>query len=138
MTRIVVYRHSSQILRNKIQIQHNRIKNPNWQEAISWLFISVAEDLNTGRPRDQIEQDPRAGLEPGTARLRVRRADYSLTTLPLLMFMWPIFRLKTAPRNCRGQLQGPFLRTMSKALNNEIVRSRLDGNPRSVQRHIPI
>ena len=27
------------------------IKNPNWQEATSWLFTSVAEDLNSGRPR---------------------------------------------------------------------------------------
>ena len=34
-----------------IQIQHNRIKNSNWQEAPSWLSISVAEDFNTGRPR---------------------------------------------------------------------------------------
>ena len=116
------YRHSSQILRNKIQIQHNRIKNPNWQEAISWLFISVAGDLNSGRPRDQMEQVPRAGLEPGTAGLRVRRTYYSSATLPLLMFMSPIFRLKTAPGNCRGKLQGPFLPSMSKALNNEIVR----------------
>ena len=27
------------------------IKNPNWQEATIWLFTSVAEDLNSGRPR---------------------------------------------------------------------------------------
>ena len=31
--------------------KHDRIKNPNWQEATSWLFTSVAEDLNLGRPR---------------------------------------------------------------------------------------
>ena len=31
-----------------IQIQHNRIKNPNWQGATSWLFTSMAEDLNSG------------------------------------------------------------------------------------------
>ena len=31
-----------------MQIKHNRIKNPNWQEATSWLFTSVAEDLNLG------------------------------------------------------------------------------------------
>ena len=30
--------------------QHNRIKNPNWQKATSWLFTSVAENLNSGRP----------------------------------------------------------------------------------------
>ena len=34
-----------------IQIQHNRIKNPNWQEATSWLFTSVAKDLNSGWQR---------------------------------------------------------------------------------------
>ena len=34
-----------------MQIKHNRIKNPNWREAISWLFTSVAEDLNLGRQR---------------------------------------------------------------------------------------
>ena len=109
-------------LETKFKYNITGLKNPNWQEAISWLFISVAEDLNSGRPRDQMEQVPRAGLEPGTAGLRVRRAYYSSATLPLSMFMSPIFRLKTAPRNCRGQLQGPFLPTMSKALNNEIVR----------------
>ena len=31
--------------------QHNRINNPNWQEATSWLFASVAKDLNSGLPR---------------------------------------------------------------------------------------
>ena len=31
-------------------MQHNRIKNSNWQEATSWLFTSVAEDLTSGRP----------------------------------------------------------------------------------------
>ena len=35
-------------LKQIIQIQHNRIKNPNWHEAISWLFTSVAKNLNLG------------------------------------------------------------------------------------------
>ena len=35
-----------------IQIQHNRIKNPNWWETTSWLFTtSMAKDLNSGQPR---------------------------------------------------------------------------------------
>ena len=29
---------------------HNMIKNPNREEATSWLFTSVAKDLNSGRP----------------------------------------------------------------------------------------
>ena len=32
-------------------MQHNRIKNLNWQVATSWLFASVAKDLNWGQPR---------------------------------------------------------------------------------------
>ena len=39
----------SNIQKQIIQIQHNRIKNPNWQKAPSWLFTSVAENLNSGR-----------------------------------------------------------------------------------------
>jgi len=31
-----------------IQLEHNWIKNPNWQVATSWLFTSMAEDLNLG------------------------------------------------------------------------------------------
>ena len=35
-----------------IQIKRfNRIKNPNWQEANSWIFTSMAEDLNSEWPR---------------------------------------------------------------------------------------
>ena len=54
------------------------IKNPNWQEATSWLFTSVDEDLS----REQIQQVARAGLEPGTAGLLVQRADHSATLPP--------------------------------------------------------
>ena len=54
-----------------IQIQHNRIKNPNWQKATSWLFTitNVAEDFISGRSRKQIEHVTRAVLEPGIAGL---------------------------------------------------------------------
>ena len=31
-----------------MQIGHNSIKIANWQETTSWLFKSVAEDLNSG------------------------------------------------------------------------------------------
>ena len=42
----LVSRQSTQIIqKQRIQIQHNRIKNPNWQEATSWLLPSVAEDV---------------------------------------------------------------------------------------------
>ena len=54
-----------------MQIEHNRIKNSNWREAISWLFSSVAEDLNSGQQRT----NPASGLQPGTG-LRVPRAEH--------------------------------------------------------------
>ena len=38
-------------LKQIIQIQHKRIKDPNWQEATSGLLTIVAKDLNLGRPR---------------------------------------------------------------------------------------
>ena len=31
----------------QIQIKLIRVKNPNWPEAPSWLFTSMAEDLNS-------------------------------------------------------------------------------------------
>ena len=44
--------HSTQmILEINNSNNHNMIKNPNWEEATSWLFTSVAKDLNSGRPR---------------------------------------------------------------------------------------
>jgi len=51
-----------------MEIEHNRIKNSNCREATSWLFTSVAEDLNSGQQRT----NPASGREPGTG-LRVRR-----------------------------------------------------------------
>ena len=41
-------RHPTQIIsKKKIRIEHNGIKNPNWQAATCWLFINVAEDLKS-------------------------------------------------------------------------------------------
>ena len=54
----LVYRHSTlNLIRNKIitQIEHNRIENPNWQEATSWIITSVAKEFMLGRPK-QIQQ----------------------------------------------------------------------------------
>ena len=62
----------SKTLKQIIQIQlNNRITNPNQQEASSWLFTSMAE-RELGTDREQIQLVARAGLEPGTAGLRVR------------------------------------------------------------------
>ena len=40
-----------QTMMNKYSNEHNYVKNPNWQEANSWLFTSAAEKLNLGLPR---------------------------------------------------------------------------------------
>ena len=58
------------------EIEHNRIKNRNWQEGTSSLFTSVAEDLNSGRPRTNPASGQSGTLEKG---MRVRRADHSAT-----------------------------------------------------------
>ena len=55
-----------------IQIRHNMIKNPNWQEATIWLFTSVAEDLNSGRPITNPEN--------GGSRTRIRDRRMSSPT----------------------------------------------------------
>ena len=80
-----------------IQIEHNRIKNPNWQEVTSWLFTSVAKDFNSYYNREQIQQVARAGLEPGTARLGVRRANHS-ATLPHLVWLMSVYNNKIKTR----------------------------------------
>ena len=43
-------------------MQHKRIKNPNWQEATSWLFTIVAEDLNS----ELLWKNPAIGQSVGT------------------------------------------------------------------------
>ena len=50
----LVYRYSTlNLIGNKIitQLEHNRIENPNWQEATSWIITSVAKELMLGRPK---------------------------------------------------------------------------------------
>ena len=61
------------------------IKNPNWQKATSWLFTSVAENLNSGRP----STNPASG-QSGT-RTRDRRIAIAIASLnkgfiPLVCF----------------------------------------------------
>ena len=56
-----------------MQIEHHRlrIKNPNWQEATSGLFTSVAEDLNLGQPK----------TNPASGESRTRTRDRQITSL---------------------------------------------------------
>ena len=57
-----------------IQIQYNRTKKPNWQEATSWLFTSVGGDLNSGRPR----------TKPASRQRGTWTQDHSATFPPFL------------------------------------------------------
>ena len=46
------------------------LKKPNWREErpVGYLYTSVTKDLSRDN-REQIQQVPRAGLEPGTRRI---------------------------------------------------------------------
>ena len=68
-----------------IQIQHNRIKNPNWHWGGNQLAIyKLLQPKNwTRHDREQIQQVARAGLEPWTAGFRVQPANHSATLPPL-------------------------------------------------------
>ena len=75
----LVYRQSTQIIqKQRIQIQHNRIKNPKWQEATSWLLPSVAEDVNSWTTENNWKSShwPERDSNQGAA-LRVRCSDHS-------------------------------------------------------------
>ena len=66
-----------------MQIEHNRIqKNSNWLKAAPVGYLSTRSRIWTQDDRGQIQQAARAGIEPGTAGLRVRRADNSATLPP--------------------------------------------------------
>ena len=47
------------------RLEHNKIKNPNWQEASSWLFTLVAEDLNSGHTEYKSGKWPERDSNPG-------------------------------------------------------------------------
>ena len=40
------------------------IKNPNWEEATSWLFTIVAKDLNSRTTKNKSSKVARARLKP--------------------------------------------------------------------------
>ena len=71
-----------------IQIQDNRIKNPNWQEVTSWLNNLQAQlRIWTRYDREQIHQVAGAGLRPGTTGLRVQRPDHWAMQPPKLFLI---------------------------------------------------
>ena len=68
----------SKQLKQIIQIAHNIVKNPsNWLEVNLLAIYKRGRGFELGIAEKQIQVVVRAGLEPGTAGLRVRRADHS-------------------------------------------------------------
>ena len=73
-----------------MQIEDNRIKNHNWQKATSWLFTSVAEDLNSGRPRT----NPASG-QSGTRTRKARPTRWPLGHAASVK-QWQVYDLMNA------------------------------------------
>ena len=46
----LIYRHTTHIMKQIIQTKHNRLKIPAGRRQTSWLFTSVAGELNSGLP----------------------------------------------------------------------------------------
>jgi len=65
-----------------IQIGHNIVKNPHWPEANQLAIYKRGRGFELGVTVKAIQVVIRAGLEPGTAGLRVRRTDHSATLPP--------------------------------------------------------
>ena len=72
----------SKQLKQIIQIEHNIVKNPNWPEANQLAIYKRGRGFELGATMKQIQLVVRAGLEPGTAELRVRCADHSAMLPP--------------------------------------------------------
>ena len=62
----------SKQLKQIIQIEHDIVKNPNWPEANQLAIYKRGRGFELGATEKQIQPVvARAGLEPGTAGLRV-------------------------------------------------------------------
>ena len=55
-----------------IQIEHNIVEKHNWSEANQLAIYKRGQRFELGATEEQIQVVVRAGLEPGTAGLRVR------------------------------------------------------------------
>ena len=62
-------------------IQHNMVKNPNWQEADQLAIYKRGRGVELGATEKQLQLVVRAGLEHGISALQVARPKHS-TTLP--------------------------------------------------------
>ena len=64
----------SKQLKQIIQAEHKKVSNPNWPEAHQLAMYKRGQGFERGATEKQIRVVIRAGLEPGTTRLRVRHS----------------------------------------------------------------
>ena len=72
----------SKQLKQVIQIEHNIVKNPNWQEANQLAIYKCGRGFELGATMKQIKVVVRAGLEPETSGFQVRRPNHSVMLPP--------------------------------------------------------
>jgi len=70
----------SKQLKQIFQNEHNIVKNPNWPEANQWAIYKRGRGFELRATEEQTQ----VVVKPGTAGLRVRRADHSATLPPPL------------------------------------------------------
>jgi len=76
----------SKQLKQIIQIEHNIVKNPHWQEANQLAIYKSGWGFELNATVKQIQLVLRAGLKPGTTWLWVWLADHSATLPSLSMY----------------------------------------------------
>jgi len=70
------------VLKSKYSENDFIAKNPNWPEANQLAIYKHGRGFELGAAEKQIQVVVRAGLEPGTAGLRVRHVHHSATLPP--------------------------------------------------------
>jgi len=73
----------SKQLKQIIKINHKIVKNPNGPEANQLATCKPSRGFELGATTKQIQVVVRVGIEPGTAGLRVQRADHSAMLPPI-------------------------------------------------------
>ena len=76
----------SKQLKQIIQIEHNIVKNPHWQEANQLAIYKSGWGSELNATVKQIQLVLRAGLKPGTTWLWVWLADHSASLPSLSMY----------------------------------------------------
>ena len=71
------------LLKQIIQIELNRVKNPNWPEASQLAIYKHGRGFELGTSyREQIQLALRAGLKLGASELQVQGSNHSATLPP--------------------------------------------------------